>query len=63
MGQGVITVSCAGTTRRGVEEDLNRRISRCSSQHYKIQHAKVYHDADYVLDYRGEATLVRRDYL
>lgn len=63
MGQGVITVSCAGFNRRAVEEDLNRRISRYPSKHYKIQHARVYRDEDYVLDYRGESTLVRRDYL
>lgn len=63
MSQGVISVSCAGTSQRGVEEDLNRKISSYPSKYYKIQHARVYHDADYILDYRGEATLVRRDYL
>lgn len=63
MSQGVVTVTCAGFKRSDVEKDLNRRISRYPSKQYKIQHARVYRDTDYILDYRGEATLVRRDYL
>ena len=63
MRQGVVTISCAGFTRKDAEEGLNRRISLFPSKHFKIKHARVYHDSDYMLEYRGEATLVRRDYL
>ena len=63
MRQGVVTISCAGSSRSDVEVDLNQRIRLFSSKHFKITHVRVYHDTDYMLEYRGEATLVRRDYL